>query len=176
MLGIKEGNLVEAIYSDYENLSVKLPSLLITSRSPITIYIVSMTEKTIELKVNWSDPIEQIKEMIQNLKEFKAKIYMKTKRTGEEIILNIKQKIQDKEGILPVIQILTFAGLQLYKDYNLSYYDIQEESILQLEIKSVIHVIITKTRKTLELKADTSDTVKQIKQKIQNEENIPLDQ
>jgi ubiquitin C len=64
----------------------------------------------------------------------------------------------------------------LYEDYNLSYYNIREESILQLEIKSVIHVVITKTRKTLELKADTSDTVKQIKQKIQNEENIPLDQ
>ncbi|CAB5197336.1 uncharacterized protein OCT59_014212 [Rhizophagus irregularis] len=66
--------------------------------------------------------------------------------------------------------------MQLYEDYNLSYYNIREESILQLEIKSVIHVVITKTRKTLELKADTSDTVKQIKQKIQSEENIPLDQ
>ncbi|CAB4410668.1 unnamed protein product [Rhizophagus irregularis] len=293
MLGIKEGDLVEAIYSDCENSSVKLPSLSITPRSSMTIYVESMTEKTIELKVNWSDTVEQIKEMIQNLKgvppriqrisfaekelsgsetlsyyniqkwstlylEFKAKIYVKTKRTGEEIILNvvtsdtisqikqniqdrkgiplnhqrliftdrqlydeytlldyniedestlhlecktmiiyvkinngkkidleveiidtidqIKQKIQDKKGILPVLQVLTFAGLQLYEDYNLSYYNIREESILQLEIKSVIHVVITKTRKTLELKADTSDTVKQIKQKIQNEENIPLDQ
>ncbi|CAB5395627.1 unnamed protein product [Rhizophagus irregularis] len=238
MLGIKEGDLVEAIYSDCENSSVKLPSLSITPRSSMTIYVESMTEKTIELKVNWSDTVEQIKEMIQNLKgvppriqrisfaekelsgsetlsyyniqklstlylEFKAKIYVKTKRTGEEIILNvvtsdtisqIKQNIQDRKGIPLNHQRLIFTDRQLYDEYtlldyniedestlhleyyNLSYYNIREESILQLEIKSVIHVVITKTRKTLELKADTSDTVKQIKQKIQSEENIPLDQ
>ncbi|CAG8521980.1 444_t:CDS:2 [Rhizophagus irregularis] len=249
MLGIKEGDLVEAIYSDCENSSVKLPSLSITPRSSMTIYVESMTEKTIELKVNWSDTVEQIKEMIQNLKgvppriqrisfaekelsgsetlsyyniqkwstlylEFKAKIYVKTKRTGEEIILNvvtsdtisqIKQNIQDRKGIPLNHQRLIFTDRQLYDEYTLLDYNIEdestlhleyleveiidtidqikqkiqdkeEESILQLEIKSVIHVVITKTRKTLELKADTSDTVKQIKQKIQSEENIPLDQ
>ncbi|CAB4402103.1 unnamed protein product [Rhizophagus irregularis] len=61
MLGIKEGDLVEAIYSDCENSSVKLPSLSITPRSSMTIYVESMTEKTIELKVTGVTPSNRLK-------------------------------------------------------------------------------------------------------------------
>lgn len=182
----------------------------------MTIYVESMTEKTIELKVNWSDTVEQIKEMIQNLKgvppriqrisfaekelsgsetlsyyniqkwstlylEFKAKIYVKTKRTGEEIILNvvtsdtisqIKQNIQDRKGIPLNHQRLIFTDRQLYDEYTLLDYNIEDESTLHLECKTMIIYVKINNGKKIDLEVEIIDTIDQIKQKIQDKEGI----
>eukprot|EP00111_Clytia_hemisphaerica_P019464 TCONS_00057422-protein len=110
------------------------------------IFVKTLTGKTIKLKVEPSDTLD-----------------------------DVKSKIYDKEGMQPIEQRLIYLGRQ-FDDHTLSYHNIQNGSTFcqVVRLRGGMQIFVkTLTGKTITLEVEPSDTIDFVKTKIKDKEGCP---
>ena len=137
------------------------------------IFVKTLTGKTITLEVEPSDSIENVKAKIQ-VNAFSRTSVSRLQYIMVKVVcglaLNIHLLFKDKEGIPPDQQRLIFAGKQLEDGRTLSDYNIQKESTLHLvlRLRGGMQIFVkTLTGKTITLEVEPSDSIENVKAKIQ---------
>jgi len=98
---------------------------------------------------------------------------------SNDMIADVKRKIQEKEGIPPHEQRLVFASKLLEDDGTIGTNNIEKESTLHLVHRrpSGMPILVkTSEGKIITLVVEPNDTIASVKSKIQEKEAIPADE
>eukprot|EP00833_Pecoramyces_ruminatium_P001383 jgi/Orpsp1_1/1175415/evm.model.c7180000053745.1 len=96
--------------------------------------------------------------------------------SSSDTIMNIKSKIKEMEGFPENQFNLIYDSKQLEDDITVSYYNIVNNSILQLVFILYPIEIKISNNKTIKVNVSSSDTIMNIKSKIKEKEGIPENQ
>ncbi|KAI1282084.1 E3 ubiquitin-protein ligase NRDP1 [Halotydeus destructor] len=98
----------------------------------------------------------------------------------DELVENVKAKIESMEAIPADEQLLFFAGQQLEDGLNLGHYNVSSDNSrhLVLRLRDGMKIYVkTLSDKTIEVQVDPSETIEIVKVKIHEQEGIsPCDQ
>lgn len=108
-----------------------------------------------------------------NVRDWKGKTFP-LDVTPEERISQLKQKIEEEEGLPQDQQYLIFGGSQLEDSRSLDDYKIKHKSIVNLERMKIY--VKTSNGKTFTLFVKPTNTIKEIKDMVHLKEGVPPDQ
>ena len=164
--------------SDYNIQKESTLHLVLRLRGGMQIFVKTLTGKTITLEVEPSDSIENVKAKIQDKEgEYLVLVFCMTIQRLNDELLAIAIIAFSFSGIPPDQQRLIFAGKQLEDGRTLSDYNIQKESTLHLvlRLRGGMQIFVkTLTGKTITLEVEPSDSIENVKAKIQDKEGMEV--
>ena len=168
---------IEVTPSDtIENIKNKIKKTEDLDSTPFHLFfgeIILEDDKTLQdYNISSENIIEKVQKGIFQIKHINGSI-IDIEAKSSDIIENIKEKIKNKEEIVQCRCELIFEGRQLDDCKTLEYYNINEKSQIYIKYYKILDIILNiNDEKQIYLNIESKDTIKKLKNKIDNLEGI----